>query len=209
MPDKERPPTLTPDPDPAPAPKADPAPDPAPEFKAITSQEDFDKRIQERIARVKTTPPADYEDLKAKAAEFDKLQESQKTELEKANERAAKLEREKTAAEELAQRRTVESSIVAEAAKRGVDPDIAVAMIDRASIDFDDDGTPSNLASVMDALLQAKPSLAGGARGTSADQGARNGGPEQVSQEALQSMSPAEIVKAQKEGRLDSLLGRS
>lgn len=205
MPDPD--PTPTPAPDPTPDPTPDPAP--PPEFKAITSQEDFDRRIQERIARVKATPPPDYEDLKTKAEEFDKLQEAQKTELQKAQDLAAKLEREKTAAEELAQKTRLESAIVAEAAKRGVDPDIAVAMIDRSAIDFADDGSPTNVASALDALLQAKPTLAGGARGTSADQGARTGGADQLARDALKTMSHDEIIKAQKEGRLDSVLGRA
>lgn len=44
-----------------------------------------------------------------------------------------------------------------------------------------------------------------GARG-SVDQGARGGGANQLTREALKTMSSAEIVKAQDEGRLDHLL---
>lgn len=58
----------------------------AKEFQAITSQEDFDKAIQARIARERAKIPADYEDLKAKATEFEKWQESQKTEAQKLQE---------------------------------------------------------------------------------------------------------------------------
>ncbi|KTS90702.1 hypothetical protein NS183_07790 [Microbacterium testaceum] len=56
------------------------------EFQAITSQEDFDKAIQARIARERAKF-ADYEDLKARADKFDEYQESQKTEAERAQER--------------------------------------------------------------------------------------------------------------------------
>lgn len=56
------------------------------EFQAITSQEDFDKAIQARIARERAKIPADYEDLKAKATEFEKWQESQKTEAQRLQE---------------------------------------------------------------------------------------------------------------------------
>jgi hypothetical protein len=53
------------------------------EFKPITSQEDLDKLIGARINKVKSQF-ADYDDIKTKAAEFDKAQEASKTELEKA-----------------------------------------------------------------------------------------------------------------------------
>lgn len=63
-------------------------------FEAITSQEDFDKAIQARIARERAKIPADYDELKAKASEFEKWQESQKTEAQKQAERLAEIERE-------------------------------------------------------------------------------------------------------------------
>lgn len=53
------------------------------EFQAITSQEDFDKAIQARIARERAKIPADYDDLKAQAAKFAEWENSQKTEAQK------------------------------------------------------------------------------------------------------------------------------
>lgn len=173
------------------------------------TQQDVDRIVQERLARVKTSPPADYDDLKAKAAEFDKLQEANKTELEKAQERAARLERDHALTAERYQRAITDSAIVAEAAKRGIDTDIAKAMIDRASLEFDDDGNPTNIASAMDALLEAKPNLAatgGEGRGAngSADQGARGGGKHQI--KSTDGMSAEEIAAAVADGRLDEYL---
>ena len=55
----------------------------AAEFEAITSQEDFDKRIQQRIARERSKF-ADYEDLKSQAASAATFQE-RIGELEAAN----------------------------------------------------------------------------------------------------------------------------
>lgn len=66
-------------------------------FAPITTQEEFDKRIKARIDRVKNTPPADYDELKAKAAKYDELEEANKSELEKAEGRAKKAEEELTA----------------------------------------------------------------------------------------------------------------
>lgn len=54
----------------------------AKEFQAITSQEDFDKAIQARIARERAKF-ADYEQVKADAAELAKIRDSQKTEAQK------------------------------------------------------------------------------------------------------------------------------
>lgn len=200
------------DPTPAAALPADPNPaDPASPAAAprTFSQDDVDRIVQERLARAKTAPPADYDDLRAKAAKLDQLEAANKSELEKANERAARLEREKTAAEELVQRTRIESAIVGEAAKRGVDPDIAIAMVDRSAIDFDTEGKPMNIAQAMDSLLTAKPNLAsGGARPNGADQGARGqSGIEQLTRDQLKQMAPHEIVKAQSEGRLTRILG--
>lgn len=45
----------------------------APDFEPITSQEDFDKRIESRLAR-EQKKYADYQDLKAKAAKLDELE---------------------------------------------------------------------------------------------------------------------------------------
>lgn len=80
-------PTITP-------PQANTEPPPAAQsFAAITSQEEFDRRIAERIGRERSKY-ADYDHLKAKAEELDRLSEAQKSEAQKAIERAEKAERE-------------------------------------------------------------------------------------------------------------------
>lgn len=62
------------------------------EFEAITSQEDFDKAIQARIARERAKIPSDYEELQAKAARLAEIEEANKTESEKTAERLAAAE---------------------------------------------------------------------------------------------------------------------
>ncbi|QIK62349.1 hypothetical protein G7068_03340 [Leucobacter viscericola] len=52
------------------------------EFQAITSQEDFDKAIQGRIAR-EQAKFANYDELKAAADKLAEIEESQKTEAQK------------------------------------------------------------------------------------------------------------------------------
>lgn len=52
------------------------------------TQEDVNRIVQERIARVKAEVPTDYEELKAKAAKYDEAEEASKSELQKALESA-------------------------------------------------------------------------------------------------------------------------
>lgn len=57
------------------------------------TQADIDRIVADRLSRERGKF-ADYDDLKAKATKFDEFQESQKTDLEKANDRIAALEAE-------------------------------------------------------------------------------------------------------------------
>lgn len=58
------------------------------------SQEELNRIIADRVSREKAKY-ADYGDLKAKASKFDELDAASKSELEKAQERAAQAERER------------------------------------------------------------------------------------------------------------------
>lgn len=172
------------------------------------TEEQVNKIVQERLAR-EQKKYADYDDLKAKASKFDELDEQNKSELQKANDRAAKLERDLADATAAAQDSLLRSAVISEAAKRKVvDPDAALALVDRSLLEFGDDGSPTNIADAMDQLLKAKPYLVGGGTGTrgSADLGARGGdGKGQLGRDALKTMTPEQIVKARREGRFDAL----
>jgi hypothetical protein len=74
-------------------PEPETTPEVGEEFQPITSQEELNKRIGERIAGVKKKY-ADYDELRSKATEFDKLQEASKTETQKRDERISVLEKE-------------------------------------------------------------------------------------------------------------------
>ena len=63
----------------------------AEEFKPITSQDDLNRIIGERVKRAK---PADYDDLKTKAAKLDEIEAANQTEAEKQAKRLADLEAE-------------------------------------------------------------------------------------------------------------------
>jgi hypothetical protein len=63
------------------------------EFKPITSQDDLNRVINDRLARERAKY-ADYKDVKKKADEFDKVTQASKSEQEKFAERVAALEKE-------------------------------------------------------------------------------------------------------------------
>lgn len=82
------------------------------EFKPITSQEDFEARLKDRLGRERSKF-ADYDDLKAKAAKFDELDAANKSEIEKATEKA-------TAAEQRAAKAEADALRWKVAAKHGI-----------------------------------------------------------------------------------------
>lgn len=172
------------------------------------SQEDLDRIVKDRLARQKTQF-ADYDELKAKADKLAEIEAANLSELEKAQKAAADAaaERDKILAE--AQETRLYAALLAEAAKvdrKVVDPEAAVRLLDRSTLELGEDGVPTNVAEAMDALLEARPFLVvSGGSGTrgSADQGARKtDGPAQLSKDDLKGMKPEDIVKARREGRL-------
>ncbi|MEU7771233.1 hypothetical protein AB0C44_07895 [Micromonospora taraxaci] len=67
-------------------------PEPKP-FTPITSQDDLNRVIADRVQRERGKF-ADYNDLKAKASRLDEIEQANKSEIEKANDRVAKAESE-------------------------------------------------------------------------------------------------------------------
>ena len=85
-------------------------------FKPITSQDDLNRIIGERIGKVKAQY-ADYDALKEKASKFDQAEEASKTELQKERERAEAAERRASQAERSALQQRI-------AAEEGVIPEV-------------------------------------------------------------------------------------
>lgn len=107
------------------------------EFEAITSQEDFDKAIQARIARERAKIPTDYEELKASAVKLAEIEAANKTESEKVAERLA-------AAEKRASELEVKATRAEVAAAKGV-PAVLLS-----------GGTQEELEASADALIAFK-----------------------------------------------------
>ncbi|SEC54730.1 capsid assembly scaffolding protein Gp46 family protein [Arthrobacter woluwensis] len=85
----------------------EPLPQPEPKaFVPPATQEDLDRIVGQRLARERDKY-ADYEELKAKAEQFTKLEEANKTELQKATERAEQLAKENATLQATALRASV------------------------------------------------------------------------------------------------------
>lgn len=171
------------------------------------TQEDVDRIVRERVARAKTTPPADYEDLKAAAARLAEIEEASKTQAEKDREAREAAERDRDAALERANQRLIHAEVLAEATRqKAMKPEHLHRLIDTEAVTVGDDGQVTGASEAVKAFLEANPEYVGGRPGGSADQGAR-GGANQVTEAELKSMPWQEVEKARKEGRLKALLG--
>lgn len=123
------------------------------EWKPPESQADLDRIINERLARQKAQFK-DYDDLKSKAAEFDKQQEAQKSELEKTQ---SDLTRWQTEAETW-RSAAVSNTVKALAAADFADPDDAVRNLDVSKyLDAGGDIDEKTIQADLAALLEAKP----------------------------------------------------
>lgn len=102
----------------------------ATEFKPITSQQELNAALKDRLDRERSKFK-DYGDLKAKAAKLDEIEQANLTELEKANGRVttAESERDTARAEALRLRKAVEHGISLE------DADLFLTGTDEETLD--------------------------------------------------------------------------
>jgi len=177
-------------------------------FQAITSQDELDRIVGRRLNKERAKF-ADYDQLREKAKKYDELDEQNKSELEKAQQRAEAAEQVAADAREEARATRLRTAVITEAvAQKAAKPDQVFRLIDAAEFDLDDNGEPTNAAAVVEAFLADNPHMLGGGGGNGAgkkgaDQGARSGGAGdgQLTREDLQKMSPDEIRQATREGK--------
>lgn len=153
-------------------PVVDPATDPTSSYRPPASQEEFDRIIADRVNRTKAQFK-DYNDLKSKAAEFDKLAEAQKTEAQKALDRAEKAE----ARAVEASLRSVRSEIKSIATGEFAAPDRIHGLLGDLSRFVGKDGEPdaSAIEAALKDLEKEAPELVARSR-TDVGLGTRGGG---------------------------------
>lgn len=130
------------------------------------SQGDLDRIVKERLERA-TARYADYDDLKKKAAELQKLKDSELSETERLKKQMAEMEQAKADAERTAQVRELEINeklIRAEvrvlAATMGfVSPDDAYRLANLGEVEIDEEGLVKGVDKALKALAKDKPYL--------------------------------------------------
>jgi type IV secretory pathway VirB10-like protein len=183
-----------------------PANDPPADNKL--SQDQVDRIVQDRLARQKAQFQQQLQEAEDAKKRLQEIEDADKSELQKAQDRAVELERRATEAEQARRETLYEAAVIAEAASKHVaDPRDVARLLNRNDVEFGDDGSPTNISDVVDSLLKAKPYLVSGGAGQ-VDQGARGGGvqADQLTRDDLKNMKPEDVVKARQEGRLETLM---
>lgn len=152
------------------------------------TQEQVNRMMQERIARVKAEPPADYEELKAKAARFDEIEEANKSELERANDAKARAEAEaadwKAKFEREQEERERMASVNAMSAQYGVDASVLSRMT----------GDVEENAKLLAGVISAQPKF-----GSVSDNGEQNAPAETLEEALKHAKSTAERINIREE----------
>ncbi len=193
---------------PAPTPVPVPDPVPAPEAKTF-SQEELDRIVQDRVARVKREEPSDYAEAKAAMAKLAEIEAAQLSELEKAQKAQEKAEKKAQEAIERANKRLIQAEILRAATEhKALKPEHMHRLIDTENVTIGDDGLVTGVEDAVKSFLEVNPEYVGDSRAVGpVDQGARGTTPSQLTRDDLKSMSPEQINKARKEGRLDRVMG--
>jgi len=146
----------------------------------VFSQDEVNRMIKARAERelkavLADVGLADLGELKTLVQQKRAAEDANKSELAKAQERAAELEKQLADAAEKQKALMTQNDIAAKAAKLGiVDPDAAYKLLNRSELEYGDDGAPTNTETLLVALLKEKPYLAGG--GASAMNPAKSSG---------------------------------
>lgn len=153
--------------------------DPDTDDKKFT-QADLDRIVQDRVARAKAEPPADYEDLKRKLAD---LEAKDRSDLENAQARITALETDVATAKAETDTAKAETAtvrgennetkrrmaVVAAAANhKAVNPDQVFALLPQDAVTIGDDGQVTGADDAVKAFIEANPHFVGSVRTTPA-----------------------------------------
>ena len=142
----------------------------APEIDVEAMRKELAEARRE-AAKYRTSLRKYEQEQQAKANESLTAEERYKAEL-------ATLQQRLATAEQAAQDRLVRSAVVTAAAKAGfVDPDDAVALVDRGALEISEDGTVAGVDDAIRAIAKAKPYLVR-PKATSSSTAAPAGGPQ-------------------------------
>lgn len=120
---------------------------------------------------------AQAKEAEALRQRIQEIEDAEKSDLDKANQRISEMEAKETERSEREQSLRLRLAASNLRDTLGIaDVDLALAALDRSQVEYGDDGEPSNLSDVLAALLEAKPLLKGKARPKPPDVNAGEGG---------------------------------
>lgn len=135
--------------------------------------------------------------------EAEKLSETEKQELARKNleQQLADAKKQYDDAVIEKQQIRVKHSVQLQAAKLGVDPDVAEKLLDWAAIDYEDDGSPKNISTLLSDLIKTYPYLVktNGRQAPTTSGGATNPPRSTTSSAAT---TPEEYIKRMEQGNL-------
>lgn len=175
------------------------------------TQAQVDAIVKDRLAREREKYK-DFDAIKSKAEQFDKLDEASKSELEKAQGEANKWKSEAESAIARAETLARRAAVIAEASKQqALVPDDVFALIDRSALKIDNDGNVEGVADAVKAVLDARPhfKMTRQQQFGSADGGTQSGGGpsgtftrSQIADPTFFAANRAAILEAQKTGSI-------
>lgn len=138
----------------------------APPAAKSYSPEEIERIIAGRVNKVHQKY-ADYDDVKARAAKADELEQAQQTETDKLRSKAEREQEKRAAAEdkatkalERAHTALMRAAVVGAAAQaNAADPNDVFTLLDKSALSIDDDDTVTGAQEAVEALLKAKPHL--------------------------------------------------
>ena len=126
-----------------------------------SEQQAYIDRINSRTRRDERNKFKDYNDLKARAARADELEQAQLTGAEKMEARAIEAEKKVTDAQAQIADAMIASQVKVRASQMGVvDPDAAFVLLDRTNVQYAD-GAVTGVDDAIASLLEDKPYLRG------------------------------------------------
>ena len=117
-------------------------------------------RMQAQTRRDERNKYGDYNDLKARAAKADELEQAQLSDAQKLEARAIEAERKASEAQEQIASAMIASEVKVRASALGViDPDAAYLLLDRSNVRYDATEGVTGVDAALASLLEAKPYL--------------------------------------------------
>ena len=121
------------------------------------TQSELDAILRDRLERERKKFES-FDELQAKAKKLDDLEEAQKSEQQKLQDRVDKAEAEAETARQQAKQTLLRAAIVSKAASLDfADPSDAYVLLDKSSLEVGDDGEVEGLEDALKSLADAKP----------------------------------------------------